>query len=186
MPRPQWAAISSIWASRPRRANSSRAEAMIRARLRRASARSGRSVSDIAPALAEGSIDKRNLSSLSSTRQDGTGLPLPLTPLLPGGVMLVITAPTGQIGRQVLEKVLEGDRPVRVIARDPAKLPGPVRERVEVVQGTHSDPAVLSEAFAGADTVFWLVPPNARAESVDGYVLGFTRTACEAITQQGV
>jgi uncharacterized protein YbjT (DUF2867 family) len=100
--------------------------------------------------------------------------------------MLVITAPTGQIGRQVLEKVLEGDRPVRVIARDPAKLPGPLRERVEVVQGTHSDPAVLSEAFAGADTVFWLVPPNARAESVDGYVLGFTRTACEAITQQGV
>ena len=37
--------------------------------------------------------------------------------------MLVITAPTGQIGRQVLEKVLEGDRPIRVIARDPGKLP---------------------------------------------------------------
>ncbi|MEV6118487.1 NAD(P)H-binding protein [Streptomyces sp. NPDC052109] len=100
--------------------------------------------------------------------------------------MLVITAPTGQIGRQVLEKALEGDRPIRVIARDPGKLPPHVRERVEVVQGTHSDPAVVTEAFAGADTVFWLVPPNVRAESVDGYILDFTRPACDAIKTQGV
>jgi uncharacterized protein YbjT (DUF2867 family) len=34
--------------------------------------------------------------------------------------------------------------------------------------------------------LFWLVPPNARAESVDGYILGFTRPACEAIKNQGV
>ncbi|WP_037568443.1 NAD(P)H-binding protein [Phaeacidiphilus oryzae] len=100
--------------------------------------------------------------------------------------MLVITAPTGQIGRQVLEKVLEGNQPVRVVVRDPGRLPQPVRERVEVVQGTHSDPAVLSEAFAGADTVFWLVPPDVRAESVEGHVLGFTRPACDAIKDQGV
>jgi uncharacterized protein YbjT (DUF2867 family) len=100
--------------------------------------------------------------------------------------MLVITAPTGQIGRQVLDKTLEGGRPIRVIARDPAKLPQHVRERVEVVEGSHSDPAVVTEAFAGADTVFWLVPPDVRAESVEGYVLGFTRPACEAIRNQGV
>lgn len=100
--------------------------------------------------------------------------------------MIVITAPTGQIGRQVLGKVLDGAEPVRVIARDPARLAPEVRERVEVVQGTHSDAGVLAEAFAGADSVFWLVPPNLHAESVDGYILGFTRPACEAFASQGV
>jgi uncharacterized protein YbjT (DUF2867 family) len=33
--------------------------------------------------------------------------------------MMVITAPTGDIGHQVLGNVLAGDRPVRVIVRDP-------------------------------------------------------------------
>ena len=36
--------------------------------------------------------------------------------------MIVITAPTGLIGHQVLDKVLDGDEPVRVIARDPSPL----------------------------------------------------------------
>jgi uncharacterized protein YbjT (DUF2867 family) len=100
--------------------------------------------------------------------------------------MLVITAPTGQIGRQVLEKVLEGDQPIRVIVRDPSKLPPHVRERVEVVKGSHSDPAVVTEAFAGSDAVFWLVPPDVRAENVDAYVLDFARPATEAFKSQGV
>jgi uncharacterized protein YbjT (DUF2867 family) len=44
--------------------------------------------------------------------------------------MIVITAPTGNIGHQVLANVLAGDEPVRVIVRDPAKLPAGVRDRV--------------------------------------------------------
>jgi uncharacterized protein YbjT (DUF2867 family) len=43
--------------------------------------------------------------------------------------MIVITAPTGQIGRQVLASVLDGGEPVRVIARDPSRLPAHVRGR---------------------------------------------------------
>ena len=49
--------------------------------------------------------------------------------------MIVITAPTGLIGHQVLSNVLGSGEPVRVIVRDPACLPAEVRERVEVVQG---------------------------------------------------
>jgi hypothetical protein len=33
--------------------------------------------------------------------------------------MIVITAPTGTTGRQVLEKVLRGNETIRVIVRDP-------------------------------------------------------------------
>jgi uncharacterized protein YbjT (DUF2867 family) len=100
--------------------------------------------------------------------------------------MIVITAPTGQIGRQVLENVLDSGEPIRVIARDPSRLPSRVQERVEVVQGAHDDVAVVTKAFAGADSVFWLVPPDPRAESLQGHILRFVRPVCEAINSQGV
>jgi uncharacterized protein YbjT (DUF2867 family) len=100
--------------------------------------------------------------------------------------MIVITAPTGQIGRQVLASVLDGGEPVRVIARDPSRLPAHVRERVEVVQGSHGDPDALDKAFAGADAVFWLLPPNPRAASVEAAFLEFSRPACDAFPRHGV
>ena len=34
--------------------------------------------------------------------------------------MIVITAPTGQIGHQVLDNVLNSDEPIRVIVREPS------------------------------------------------------------------
>jgi uncharacterized protein YbjT (DUF2867 family) len=100
--------------------------------------------------------------------------------------MIVITTPTGQIGQQVLDHVLDSTEAIRVIARDPSRLSPRVRERVEVVQGSHDNIDVVTEAFAGADCVLWLVPPNPRAESPKGYYLNFTRPACEAIKSQGV
>ncbi|WP_261558806.1 NAD(P)H-binding protein, partial [Frankia tisae] len=100
--------------------------------------------------------------------------------------MIVVTAPTGQIGRQLLDTLLTSGRPVRVIARDPSRLPAPTRDRVEVVPGSHSDADVVSQAFAGADAVFWLAPPNPHAASVEAAYLDFTRPACEAIEKHGV
>ena len=95
--------------------------------------------------------------------------------------MIVITTPTGRIGRQVLDQVLDGGEAVRVIAREPSRLAPQVLSRVEVVRGSHNDPGVVAEAFAGADSVFWLMPPNPRADSVEDYLMDFARTACEAI-----
>jgi uncharacterized protein YbjT (DUF2867 family) len=100
--------------------------------------------------------------------------------------MIVITAPTGQIGHQVLDNVLEGSDRVRVIARDPSRLPWHIRARVEVVQGSHGDIDVVTRAFAGADTVFWLVPPDPQAESVESAYVDFTHPAAEALERHGV
>jgi uncharacterized protein YbjT (DUF2867 family) len=100
--------------------------------------------------------------------------------------VIVVTTPTGTIGHQVLEEVLGSGEPIRVIARDPSRLPAHTRERVEVVQGSHGDIDVVTEAFAGADSVFWLVPPDPHAESVDAAYVDFTRPACEAFKSQGV
>lgn len=100
--------------------------------------------------------------------------------------MIVITAPTGQIGRQVLDVLLDDYRPVRVIARDPGKLSRKARDRAEVVCGSHRDPQVLAAAFAGADSVLWLVPPDPKAHDIHEHYLDFTRPACDAIRAQDV
>src|SRR5690349_8879045 len=100
--------------------------------------------------------------------------------------MIVVTTPTGQIGHQVLNNLLNSDEPIRVIVRDPSRLPAYARERVEVVQGSHGDLDVVTRAFAGADSVFWLLPVNRQASSVEGAYVDFTRPACEAFKSQGV
>src|SRR6185312_9234053 len=100
--------------------------------------------------------------------------------------MIVVTAPTSTIGRQVLGTLLDEDEPVRVVARDPSKLSDEQHDRVEVVPGSHGDPEVVDAVFAGADTVFWLPPPNPRAESVEAVFVDFARPACDAMTKHGV
>ena len=100
--------------------------------------------------------------------------------------MIVITTPTGLIGHQVLNNLLDHDEPIRVIVRDPSRLSPREREHVEVVQGSHGDLDVVTRAFAGADSVFWLVPPDPHAESVEAAYVGFSRPACDAFKSQGV
>ena len=104
--------------------------------------------------------------------------------------MIVITTPTGDIGRQVLAILLSGapssGEKLRVIVRDPARLPGPARDRVDVVAGSHGDADVVDRAFAGADAVFWVVPPDVHAPSLGAAFSGFTRAAAQAFTAHGV
>ncbi len=100
--------------------------------------------------------------------------------------MIVVTTPTGQIGQQVLANLLESSQQVRVIVREPSRLDPKTLERVEVVQGSHGDLGVLNEAFAGADCVFWVVPPNPQTDNPINHYSDFTRAACEAIKTQGV
>ena len=100
--------------------------------------------------------------------------------------MIIITAPAGQIGHQVLGNVLSSGEPIRVIVRNPSRLRAEARERVEVVQGSHGDIDVIDQAFAGADAVFWLVPPDPHANSAEAAYVDFTRPACDAFKRHGV
>lgn len=100
--------------------------------------------------------------------------------------MIVITAPTSAIGSKVLETILDSGEPIRVIARDPSRLPAHVRERVEIVQGSHGDAEVVRRAFDGANAVFWLPPPNPLTPSIEAAYLDFTRPAGAAFKSAGV
>lgn len=103
--------------------------------------------------------------------------------------MIVITVPTGNIGRHLLSRLLDSTpaagEELRVIVRDPARLPEAARERVEIVTGSHAEPEVLDRAFEGADAVFWLVPPDATLTPYDAYS-AFTRPAVKALAAHGV
>ncbi|MFC9874640.1 NAD(P)H-binding protein [Nocardia salmonicida] len=100
-------------------------------------------------------------------------------------LMIVITAPTGNIGRPLLAQLMASDEQLRVILRDPARLPDAVHERVEVITGSHGDAHILDRAFDGADAVFWLVPPDASRPPHDGWT-GFTRPAAKTLVTHGV
>ncbi|OKI41865.1 NmrA family transcriptional regulator [Streptomyces sp. CB03578] len=103
--------------------------------------------------------------------------------------MIVITAPTGNIGRSLLARLLKSapaaGEELRVIVRDPARLPEAARGHVEVISGSHGDAEVLDRAFEGADAVFWLVPPDASLPPEDAFS-GFTRPAAKALAAHGV
>jgi uncharacterized protein YbjT (DUF2867 family) len=103
--------------------------------------------------------------------------------------MIVITAPTGNIGRHLLSRLLESGpaagEELRVIVRDPARLPDAARGRVEVITGSHADAEVVDRAFEGADAVFWLVPPDAALTPWGAYS-GFSGPAVRALATHGV
>ena len=100
--------------------------------------------------------------------------------------MIVVTTPTGGIGSQVLADLLTGDDEIRVISRTPASLPEKSRKQIEVVIGSHGDADVVDKAFEGADSVFWLCPPDPHADSVEAAYVGFTRPAAEALKKHDV
>jgi uncharacterized protein YbjT (DUF2867 family) len=100
--------------------------------------------------------------------------------------MIVVTTPTGAIGGQVLTRLVDSREKVSVIARDPSRIPDGVRERIEVREGSHGDVDVVNQAFAGAEAVFWLVPPDPHAKSVEAAYLDFSRPACDAVKRHGV
>ena len=100
--------------------------------------------------------------------------------------MIVITTPTGQIGSQVLASLLPSQEDLRVVVRDPDRLDAKVRDRVEVVAGSHDDPEVVRPALAGADAVLWIVPPNLSTEDVIAYYDRFSQAAVAALGEYRV
>ena len=100
--------------------------------------------------------------------------------------MIVITTPAGDIGARVLGRVLDAGRDVRAIARDPSRLPDDVRERVEVIEGSHADAGTIARALDGAERVFWLAPGSPDSPDAEAAYVGFSRAFADALPGSGV
>ena len=107
------------------------------------------------------------------------------------GPMIVITTPTGDIGSQVLATLLsERSRQRGRSSASSCATPrsSPARSGTASTSwrdrtGTRTS---STDAFAGADAVFWLVPPDSQAPSLEVAYSGFTRAAAQAFRAHGV
>src|SRR5438552_11113745 len=99
---------------------------------------------------------------------------------------ILVTTPTGKIGRKVVPELLAPEFSVRVIARDPARLPAEIQGQVEVVRGSTDDPVTLRRALDGVEALFWCVPSQPLQEThARTYYERFARAGCEAIRRAG-
>ena len=100
--------------------------------------------------------------------------------------MIVVTTPTGQIGSQVVERLINEGEAIRVIARDPGKLPPHVRTKADVVRGAMESDEVWLRALDGAESLFLVVPPSFTTNNVREYYLRLAQPACRALQHHGV
>jgi uncharacterized protein YbjT (DUF2867 family) len=99
---------------------------------------------------------------------------------------ILVTTPTGKIGRQVLRELLAPEFSVRVIARDPGRLPAEIHEQVEVIQGATDDPELLRRALDGVESMFWCVPSTPRGvNNVCAHYERFARAGSQAVRAAG-
>ncbi|KAA0941936.1 SDR family oxidoreductase [Streptomyces apricus] len=97
--------------------------------------------------------------------------------------MIIVTGATGQLGRRVVEHLLErlpADR-VGVSVRDPRKAQDLAGRGVRVRQGSFDDPASLVHAFEGAEQLLLVSLDRTGEECVAGH-----RTAIDAAVKAQV
>ena len=86
------------------------------------------------------------------------------------GTTIAITTPTGKIGSQVTQRLLEAaenkDIQLVLLARHPETMQHFVARGARVEQGSLDDPEFVVRATRDADTLFWLTPQN-LSTSVD-------------------
>lgn len=74
--------------------------------------------------------------------------------------MFAITGITGKVGGEVARNLLVGNQPVRAVVRDLRKGEPWAQLGCDLVRADINDAGALTSAFAAAESVFVLVPPN--------------------------
>ena len=73
---------------------------------------------------------------------------------------IVITTPTGKIGGNLANILLDRGAEVTLIARNPEKVDSLAARGARVIPGEHDKVDVLEKAVRGVDALFWVTPPN--------------------------
>lgn len=92
----------------------------------------------------------------------------------PADRLVAVTGASGFIGRHAVQRLLAAGLRLRLLARDPARLPS-LPETPEVVTGSLQDPAALARLVEGADAVVHLA----------GSVRGVTREQFDRVNAAG-
>lgn len=99
---------------------------------------------------------------------------------------ILVTTPTGNVGRHVLDRLLADGADVSVLVRDPSRLPDAARARTRVVAGSLEDASAVRDALRGTRAAFFLVPPDFATDDWAGFQRRVGRTFAEAARVEGV
>jgi uncharacterized protein YbjT (DUF2867 family) len=95
---------------------------------------------------------------------------------------ILITTPNGTIGRRIVPELLAPEFAVRLVTRNPLRLPGEIREQVEIVRGSIDNAGILREALHGVNALFWCIPRAPFQErNIRSHCERFARAASQAI-----
>lgn len=98
----------------------------------------------------------------------------------------VITGGAGHISKPLVERLLAEGKDVTVIGRNAENLKPLTDKGAKAAIGSVDDAVFLKEAFAGADAVYTMVPPNFGAQDWKGYIAQVGHNYAEAIKAAGV
>lgn len=94
---------------------------------------------------------------------------------------IVVSTPTGNVGRVVAERLLDAEAEVVIIHRDAAKVDALATRGAQVVQGSIDDAASLTAATEGADALLWVTPSVPTAANLRAAQNDFGAAAVAAI-----
>ena len=102
-------------------------------------------------------------------------------------IRCLVTGATGYIGGRLVPRLLGAGLRVRAMARNPDKLAeAGWRDDVEVVRGDLTEPESLTEAFDGADVVYYLVHSMGTSPDFVAEEAQSARNVAEAARRAGV
>lgn len=100
---------------------------------------------------------------------------------------IVITTPTGNIGRRLVHDLLDqGGHDLVLLARDPAKLENERERGATVVQCDLTDESAVIEATKGADALFFLCPPDYQVADFRSYYNRLARNGAAAVQANAI
>ncbi len=100
--------------------------------------------------------------------------------------MYVIAGASGNTGKIVAEELLTHGKKVKVIARNADHLKSLVDKGAEPLIGDLADGSFLKKAFAGAEAVYILIPPNPKSNDFRAYQNKISDNYFEAIKSNSV
>jgi uncharacterized protein YbjT (DUF2867 family) len=78
--------------------------------------------------------------------------------------MILITGATGNIGVELVKKLLGRGHPIRVFVRNRAQAQAIALPGIEVAEGDFTKPETFLSALEGVDRLFLLIPSSAEVE----------------------
>jgi uncharacterized protein YbjT (DUF2867 family) len=99
---------------------------------------------------------------------------------------ITLTGSLGNISKPLAKKLINNGHQVTIISSNPDKIVSIEALGAKAAIGSVADLTFLTEAFAGADFVYTMVPPNFGANNLYQYITGTGQNYAEAIKLSGV